>query len=374
LSWSGTEAAIGKRSAVACRLEDAMALSADVGKMLSGFGGLTPDSMIEAVEREVGKTFSGLASPLPSYINRVYEFMAMDGERYIAKFYRPGRWSRAAVEEEHVFVLDCAREEIPVVPPIELPRGGTLAEADGVFFALYPKRSGREIELSGDEAWRRLGALVARMHNVGAECDAPNRLTLSPENTAGRDVDLLLGGGFVPKRLAERFRDVAGAILEAAAGLFDGIEKLRIHGDCHRANILERPGEGLMVIDFDDMMTGPPVQDLWLLLPGRVDKCRREVDLLLDGYWSMRDFDDSTLRLVEPLRAMRMIYFLAWCARQSEDYSFREHFPDWGSDSFWMAEIADLECQASAIREADASWVGGGQARDVYVGRVLTDH
>jgi Ser/Thr protein kinase RdoA (MazF antagonist) len=98
------------------------------------------------------------------------------------------------------------------------------------------------------------------------------------------------------------------------------------------------------------------------------------VDLLLDGYWSMRDFDDSTLRLVEPLRAMRMIYFLAWCARQSEDYSFREHFPDWGSDSFWMAEIADLESQASAIREADASWVGGGQARDVYVGRVLTDH
>jgi Ser/Thr protein kinase RdoA (MazF antagonist) len=345
-------------------------------KDLSDFGDLTPEAMIEAVERSLGKRFSALASPLPSYINRVFEFMALDGTRYIAKFYRPGRWSREAIEEEHEFVLDCVEDEIPVVPPIELPGGGTLTDADGVFFAVYPKRSGREMELTSDESWVRLGALVARTHNAGARRDAPHRLRLHPDTTTAKEIEFLLDGEFVPQRLAGRFKSACSAILDDVLCLFEGVEEIRIHGDCHRANILERPGEGLMVIDFDDMMTGPPVQDIWLLLPGRVDKCRREIDLLLDGYEGLRDFDDSTLRLVEPLRAMRMIYFLAWCAKQSEDYSFRTHYPDWGGDSFWMSEIADLETQKSAIDEASSSWVGRGLgvAPTSYVGRVLTDH
>jgi Ser/Thr protein kinase RdoA (MazF antagonist) len=117
----------------------------------------------------------------------------------------------------------------------------------------------------------------------------------------------------------------------------------------HRANILERPGEGLMIIDFDDMMVGPPVQDLWLMLPEHVHNCRYELDLMLEGYTSLRDFDYKTINLIEPLRAMRIIYFLAWCSTQVKDFNFQQKFPDWGSDAFWRREIVDLQHQVELI-------------------------
>ena len=105
-----------------------------------------------------------------------------------------------------------------------------------------------------------------------------------------------------------------------------------------------------MMIDFDDMMVGPPVQDLWLLLPGVVNECRFEIDLLLRGYEQFCDFDDTTLSLVEPLRAMRMIYYLSWCAHQVDDYKFRHDNPQWGTDAFWQREVTDLTTQLQVIR------------------------
>jgi Ser/Thr protein kinase RdoA (MazF antagonist) len=138
-------------------------------------------------------------------------------------------------------------------------------------------------------------------------------------------------------------------IIDIAVREFEGIDMQRIHGDCHRGNILERPDEGLLVIDFDDMMTGPPVQDLWLLLPDHADKARREMDLILQGYERFLEFDDRSLRLVEILRAMRIIYFLAWCSTQLDDFRFKTNFPEWGSDMFWQREIADLEHQYHVI-------------------------
>ncbi|MEI3003824.1 MAG: hypothetical protein V8T87_04290 [Victivallales bacterium] len=32
---------------------------------------------------------------------------------------------------------------------------------------------------------------------------------------------------------------------------------------------IDRGGEGLLAIDFDDMLNGPPVQDIWFLFPIR---------------------------------------------------------------------------------------------------------
>jgi Ser/Thr protein kinase RdoA (MazF antagonist) len=69
------------------------------------------------------------------------------------------------------------------------------------------------------------------------------------------------------------------------------------------------------------------------------------------GYEQFRDFDDSALKLVEPLRAMRMIYYLAWCAHQVDDHKFLHDNPDWGSDSFWQRETSHLATQLEAIRK-----------------------
>ena len=230
-----------------------------------------------------------LAAPLPSYINRVYEFQAEDTTRYIAKFYRPGRWSREAIEDEHKFVFDCAETDIPVIAPLPSDSGETVFETEeGVCFAVFPKRFGRELELHNDENWLRLGSVIGRMHNVGNMRESNHRLKLHPETTTLNDINLLVEGGFVSKTFQDEFKKVCFSIYEEILPLFGDSEALRIHGDCHRGNILERPGEGIMIIDFDDMMVGPPVQDMWLLLPGHLTQCQHEVDLLVEGYEQFR--------------------------------------------------------------------------------------
>ncbi len=321
--------------------------------MNAGFDNLTPDRILEAIETGLDRQLTGLTSPLPSYINRVYELQSVEGERLIAKFYRPGRWQRAALQDEHDFVLDCAADEIPVVAPMEVVDGGTIGEFDGILYAVYPKRSGREMDLHTAAGWRRLGNLVGRIHLAGTRRTATNRLRMHPESTTLPEIEMLLKGGFMSHHQAERFKEMTSRIVDIAVREFDGVEFHRIHGDCHRANILKRPGEGLMVIDFDDMVMGPAVQDIWLLLPGSANDSRHEINLILEGYEQFLEFDDRQLRLVEILRAMRIIYFMAWCSTQVDDFKFQTNFPDWGSEMFWQREIGDLEHQYHAILNDD---------------------
>jgi len=315
------------------------------------FEHLVPDVMLEAVEDALGEKLTGLATALPSYINRVYEVQTVAGERLIAKFYRPGRWSREALQDEHDFVLDCAEDEIPVIAPWHDGEERTLHEADGIYFAVFPKRWGRQLELDSPKDWLWVGRLLGRIHVTGSRYEAKARTDLHPDVSTEEHLAQLLDGGFVTPRHESAFREVTGRILELTSDLFEDAEFIRIHGDCHCGNLLKRPGEGIMVIDFDDMMMGPPVQDMWLLLPGRTEDCRRELALLLRGYEQFREFEDWTLRLIEPLRAMRIIYFMSWCSHQVNDYKFRSMYPDWGSDAFWQREVADLRVQLVAIEK-----------------------
>lgn len=319
--------------------------------MQADFENLTPEKIINAVEAAIGQPMTGLTSPLPSYINRVYELQAQNGKRVIAKFYRPGRWTKEALLEEHVFVLDCAEDEVPVIAPMTLSNGATIDSVGGIFFAVFPKRFGREFEITEDEDWRRLGRVTARIHNAGKKKEAKGRVRLHPHMSTAADIRHLTESGFISSRLIDSFQEIGHKVVDLSATLFEGIEFIRLHGDCHRGNILHRPGEGLMVIDFDDMMTGPPVHDIWMLLPEYAYKCQREIDLILEGYEMFRTFDRHTLRLIEPLRAMRIIYFLAWCSRQANDFRFKSTFPDWGSEGFWKKEIADLTRQVQRIAE-----------------------
>lgn len=318
--------------------------------MQNKFDTLVPDTIFAAAERALERRFSGVLLPLPSYINRVYEMESCRRERFILKFYRPGRWSRDALLEEHLFTLECKAAEIPVVAPLRLANGTTLGETEnGIYFAVFPKRWGRALEKGEDELWIRLGALLARVHTVGAARPAPHREILAPRENTLSETARLLSSGVAEGRSLDELSAVLKAILRVLLAKFRDGERIRLHGDCHKGNVLERPGEGLMLIDFDDMLTGPPVQDLWLLLPGPVEECTRELELLLRGYESLREFDRRSLDQIELLRAMRMIYFLDWNARQRSDRNFRERNPDWGSDSFWRREIASLAEQLSII-------------------------
>lgn len=317
----------------------------------SDFERLTPDLIFKAIESASGKRMSGLISPLPSYINRVYELQAMDKTRIIAKFYRPGRWSIKALRDEHRFMADCATAEIPVVLPLTLANGETIDEMDGFYFSLFPKKLGREFEVTCDEDWRRIGRLIGRIHLIGSTKPADDRIVLHPSKSTVADIAQLVGRGFVNTTHLDEFTELTGKIVEIAEAGFKDIELIRIHGDCHNGNLLQRPEEGLMIIDFDDMMTGPPVQDIWLLLHDYADRSQNEINLILQGYEQFREFDDRSLKLIEPLRAMRMLHYLAWCSKQVNDFQFNKNFPDWGSDAFWQIEISDLHIQLQNILE-----------------------
>ena len=321
------------------------------------FEHMGPDILMGAVEHATGLRLTGLTIPLPSYINRVYEFQSTTGERLIAKFYRPGRWDRAALKEEHEFLRECAASEIAVVAPRAFVHGETLGQVCGVDFAVFPKRAGREFEPVTDEDWLRIGSLVGRIHLVGGAREAPSRIRHHPAFSTARELEALLD--FVTPESRGAFEDICRQTLAAITPLFEGIEYIRLHGDCHRANLLDRLDEGLLVIDFDDMMMGPPVQDLWLLLPDHATRSRRELGLILEGYRQFRDLEYASLRLIEPLRFMRIIYYLAWCSKQVHDVSFQGNHPDWGSEIFWQRETADLAHQFQVIMEHLVEWEEG---------------
>jgi Ser/Thr protein kinase RdoA (MazF antagonist) len=320
---------------------------------------LTPHAILGAIESAYGLRLNGVLSVYPSYVNRVFGLTTDDGEAFVAKFYRPGRWSEEAILEEHRFVRDCAEEELPVAAPLADGEGSTLhtvAAEEGELrerfaFALYPRKGGRSFDAESDEDWMRLGALVGRIHDVAVRSPALHRLRCSPDASTARFLDELSRSEVVHPKCEREFFALAEEALAAILPLFEGVSAQRIHGDCHRGNILDRPGEGLLVIDFDDMMSGPAVQDLWLLLPDRAAASRRELELILAGYEELRPLDRATLRLIEPLRLMRMLYYLAWSARQRDDRRFRESNPGWGSEAFWIREIEDLRDQIDAIGE-----------------------
>ena len=328
--------------------------------MTGSFDLLAPETVAAAVEQGFGLSLDGTLDPYPSYINRVYGLRDQDGSSYVVKFYRPGRWSHEAVLDEHRFLLDCVRADLPVVAPLADAEGETLAElalstGEGemeFLFALFPRRGGRSFDAESDEDWLRLGGVAARCHAVGRQREAPHRAVCRPRELTARFVEEILEAELVHPECRPEFEGVCREALETITPLFSGVPLQRVHGDCHRGNILDRPGEGLLIIDFDDMMNAPPVQDLWLLLPGKAADCRRELGLLLEGYEGFLGFDRATLALIEPLRFMRMVYFLAWRGRQRRDHWFARAFPDWGGKAFWIKETEDLREQLAVVRES----------------------
>lgn len=315
----------------------------------AGFHTLTPDVVIAAAEQALGQPFTALCRPLNSYINRVFELRLESGEGAIAKFYRPGRWTRAALQEEHDFLHELYDLELPVVAPLELADGGSLAERDGMFFALFPKKLGRAVDEFTDEGWEQLGRLIARVHLVGAVRPAPNRIVMTPLRSTRDNVDYILRQGVVESGLRRDYETAASELIETIAPMFESTEMIRIHGDCHRANIVHRPGESFYLIDFDDMAMGPPVQDVWMLLPDYSRASLVEIDFFLEGYETFRSFDRRTLRLIEPLRGMRYIHYDAWCARQAADGGFTRLAPGWGTPSYWRDAANDLRRQKEEV-------------------------
>ena len=315
------------------------------------FSILHPEAVLNCIEEATGKHFENICRPHSSYINRVFEVKEENDDFYIIKFFRPGRWSERALLDELAFVGECAEIDIPVIKPLELKNGNILGTYEGINFALYPKCGGRLVDEYDDEQWLEVGRLLGRVHNIGAIRGAEGRNVLHPEQTTRSHVDFILQNNLVPKQLEASFADLTEELIREIAPYFNEIESLRIHGDCHNGNLIYRPGESFYLIDFDDMMVGPAVQDLWMLLPGILEESRVELALMLEGYEFFRPFDRRTLTLVEPLRAMRFIHYISWCGWQLVEDGATRIDDSFGSYEYWQKEIADLQDQLYTIRK-----------------------
>lgn len=310
---------------------------------------LTPDRILDAVEL-AGLKPTGRFLPLNSMENRVYEVEIETedppprnpSERFrIIKFYRPGRWSKEQIAEEHKFLWDLIENEIPVVAPIKFPNGETISEMVGIYFSLFPKVGGRIPDELTPEQLEQVGRLLGRMHLTGRAGKAEHRIKLTPQ-TYGRDnLNFLLQNNILPTTVKSSYPEVVQSLCNLIEPWFEGVRTQRIHGDCHYGNLIWGSA-GPFWVDFDDMVVGPPIQDLWLLVPGREMEDKILFEHLLTGYEQMCQFDRSTLRLIEPLRALRLIHFSTWIAKRWEDPAFKRTFIQYGTDRYWQEQEADL--------------------------------
>ncbi len=328
--------------------------------MTSGhpYSTLIPDTVLDALE-SLGLRCDGRLLALNSYENRVYQVGLEEGSPVVAKFYRPGRWSDAAILEEHAFTLELAEREIPVVAP-QVFSGATLHSFGGFRFAVFPRRGGRAPELDRPDTLMWMGRFLGRIHALGATQPFLHRPELSIASFGEEPIAYLLEHDWLPVELRAVWRGVAEQALDGVRRCYaraGAVQMLRLHGDCHPGNVLWTE-DGPHFVDFDDSRMGPAVQDLWMLLSGDAAEMGRQLLSVLQGYEDFAEFDDRELYLIEALRTLRLLHYPAWLARRWDDPAFPAAFPWFNSARYWQDRILELREQIALMDEAPPRPVG----------------
>lgn len=315
------------------------------------FEGMGPDTVLQAVEG-LGLMTDGRLLALNSYENRVWQVGIEDNEPVIAKFYRPGRWADEAIREEHAFSIELAESGLSVVAPMAF-RERTLHHHRDFRFALFPRRGGHAPEPAHEPTLRHLGRVIGRMHAIGAAGTFAHRQTLTIEARGHEPVRWLLDNDWIPPHLTEAFSSLAGHVLEGVMACFEragDYRCIRLHGDCHPGNLLWRDDQ-VHFVDLDDCLTGPAIQDLWMLISGSRAEREQQFGWLIEEYSAFHDFDPRELHLVEALRSLRMLHYQAWLARRWDDPAFPAAFPWFEDERHWENVIGQLREQMSELAE-----------------------
>lgn len=315
------------------------------------YTGLTPETILAAVE-SLGYETSGRLLALNSYENRVYRCDLEAGGAVIAKFYRPGRWSNEAIHEEHEFAQTLLEQEIPVVAPI-LKDAVSLFSHQGYRFALFPLRGGRwpDLEKRDDLNW--MGRFIARIHNVGRTSLFQHRHKIEINRMGNEPAAYLLQQGFIPDYLEVAYQTLVDDLLKEIKAAFERCghyQSIRLHGDCHRSNVLWTD-DGPHFVDLDDCCNGPAIQDLWMLLSGERQEMTEQLCDLLEGYEEFATLDLNELHLIEALRSLRMMHYAAWLAKRWGDSAFPLAFPWFNTTQYWEQHVLELREQLSRLNE-----------------------
>jgi Ser/Thr protein kinase RdoA (MazF antagonist) len=315
------------------------------------FHRLTPTLVMDAVESR-GFLCDRRIFALNSYENRVYQIGIEESQPLIGKFYRPERWSREQIQEEHDFCFELVEQELPVVAPLKNAEGTSLLEYDGFYFALYRRQGGHAPEFDNLHNLKILGRLLGRIHGVGAVAPFAVRPVLDRDSFGTRSVRLI-EEKFIPPEYRASYSAVTSQLLEAIDRIFAEVRPVRIirtHGDCHAGNILWRDNAPHFV-DFDDARMAPAVQDFWMMFSGERPRQLAQLEALLEGYGEFYDFDPRELRLIEPLRTLRMLHYSAWLARRWSDPLFPHTFFWFNTTRYWGEHILELREQLGALNE-----------------------
>ena len=241
-------------------------------------------------------------------------------------------------------------------PTLACWRQGPVNGAERVYrFAVAARCAGREPELENPAAMRQLGRFIGRLHAVGRRKPFAHRHQLNPKVDGRQALRLLLEGGFVSDAEKPAWQQACEQALAAVEAAFEAaapLATLRLHGDCHLGNVLWRAGaEGGSphVVDLDDAMQGPAVQDLWMLVSGDRQTMAAQLNLLLEGYEQFSEFDDRERALIEPLRTLRMVRHSSWLAARWADPTFPLNFSFFGTAAYWSQQTTQLREQIEAM-------------------------
>lgn len=321
------------------------------------YSGLDPHVILNAIEA-IGYACSGGLLALNSYENRVYQVGIEESHPIIAKFYRPHRWEDAAILEEHQFALELAELEIPVIAPYALASGETLHHYKEFRFALFPRKGGRTLELDNLEQLEWMGRFIGRFHAVGASHSFRHRTSLNVQTHGHDSYRFLIENHCIPDELRERYCQTVEAMLcqiERSFQQAGQLNLIRLHGDCHASNVLW-DDRGPHIVDLDDCLRGPAVQDIWMLLSGNEAQIELQLNVILRGYLEFHDFNYRELHLIEALRALRMLRYSAWLAKRWEDPAFPLNFPWFNTLHYWQEQLQNLIQQAILLEEINDEW------------------
>ncbi|ODW54801.1 serine/threonine protein kinase [Vibrio parahaemolyticus] len=323
-----------------------------MSQSMFNFDALTPDFMWYALESIGIRAESGFL-PLNSYENRVYQFTDEERRRYVVKFYRPERWSNEQIQEEHDFTLELIDNEIPVAPPVRI-NGNTLHHYQCYGFALFESVGGRQFEVDNLEQLEGVGRFLGRIHKVGSRQAFQHRPTIGLQEYLYQPREILQNANMIPMHLENSFFNDLDMLIKAIENHWqDSFTTIRLHGDCHPGNILWR--DGPMFVDLDDSRNGPAVQDLWMLLNGERQDKLMQLDIILEAYQEFCDFNAAELKLIEPLRGLRMVHYMAWLAKRWHDPAFPLAFPWFNEPKYWEGQVLAFKEQIASLEEAPLS-------------------
>ncbi len=313
------------------------------------YAGLSPDLILDAIEAAGFEPDGGMLA-LNSYENRVLQIGIDEQPPLIAKFYRPERWSDAAIIEEHQFTLELAEAEIPVVAPLLNAAGETLFFHQGFRFALFPRQGGRAPELDDMDNLAWIGRFLGRIHQQGSATEFQQRPSISAEIMGQQSIDYLLASPLFPQEQKSRYQAICKELMTGINRKLEAnpAQWIRLHGDCHPGNILWTE-HGPHFVDMDDCRMGPAIQDMWMLLSGSHQEMSLQLSALMEGYEMFAHFNPRELELIEPLRTLRIIHYTAWLARRWDDPAFPTAFPWFGTPEYWYDHLLTLEEQIKSL-------------------------